>query len=65
MPAGATRFTNFKQVRVSVITYWLGMYNLREVQYMAGHKYVSSTESYVVNRLEDLQSDIDKYHPML
>mgnify|MGYP001802046367 CR=1 FL=1 len=59
------KFTNFKQVRASVITHWLGMYNLREVQYMAGHKYVSSTESYLVNRLEDLQSDIDKYHPML
>ncbi|OEK07296.1 hypothetical protein A8C32_17815 [Flavivirga aquatica] len=59
------KFTNFKQVRASVITHWLGMYNLRQVQYMAGHKYVSSTESYLVNRLEDLQSDIDKYHPML
>jgi len=59
------KFTNFKQVRASVITHWLGMYNLRQVQYLAGHKYVSSTESYLVNRLEDLQSDIDKYHPML
>ena len=59
------KFTNFKQVRASVITHWLGMYNLRQVQYMAGHKYVSSTESYLVNRLEDLQSDIDKYHPMI
>ena len=59
------KFTNFKQVRASVITHWLGIYNLRQVQYMAGHKYVSSTESYLVNRLEDLQSDIDKYHPML
>ena len=59
------KFTNFKQVRASVISHWLGMYNLRQVQYMAGHKYVSSTESYLVNRLEDLQNDIDKYHPML
>lgn len=57
------KFTNFKQIRASVITHWLGKYNLREVQYMAGHKYVSSTESYIVNRLEDLQHDIDKYHP--
>lgn len=59
------KFTNFKQVRASVITHWLGTYNLRQVQYMAGHRYVSSTESYLINRLEDLQSDIDKYHPML
>ncbi len=57
------KFKNFQQVRASVITYWLGIYNLREVQYMAGHRYVSSTENYLVNRLEDLQNDIDKYHP--
>lgn len=58
------KFTNFKQVRASVITHWLGMYNLRQVQYMAGHRHIISTESYLINRLEDLQSDIDKYHPM-
>ena len=40
------------------------MYNLREVQYMSGHKFVSSTEAYLVNDLEDLQEDIAKYHPI-
>jgi len=58
------KLKNLKQVRASVITHWIGMYNLREVQYRAGHRYVSSTESYKENRLEDLQSDIDKYHPI-
>lgn len=58
-----TRFINFKQVRTSVITHWLKQYNLRQVQYMAGHRYVSSTESYLVNQTEDLQADIDQYHP--
>lgn len=53
-----------KQIRASVITHWLKLYNLREVQYMAGHRYVSSTESYLVNDLEDLQADIDQYHPL-
>ena len=24
--------------------YWLKHYNIREVQYMAGHRYISSTE---------------------
>lgn len=57
-------FINFKQVRTSVITHWLKQYNLRQVQYMAGHRYISSTESYLVNQTEDLQSDIDKFHPM-
>lgn len=52
-----------KQIRASVITHWLKQYNLRETQYMAGHRYVSSTESYMINDLEDLQDDIEKYHP--
>jgi integrase/recombinase XerD len=58
-----SKFINFKQVRTSVITQWLKQYNLRQVQYMAGHRYVSSTEAYMVNQTEDLQKDIDNYHP--
>jgi len=58
------KFINFKQVRTSVITHWLKGYNLREVQYMAGHKYVSSTEEYLVNQVEDLQADIEQFHPI-
>jgi len=53
-----------KQIRASVITSWLKNYNLREVQYFAGHRYVSSTESYLINDLEDLKEDINKYHPI-
>jgi site-specific recombinase XerD len=56
-------FINFKQVRTSVITHWLKQYNLRQVQYMAGHRYISSTEAYLVNQLDDLIEDVDKYHP--
>lgn len=58
------RFINFKQVRASVITHWLAQYNLRQVQYMAGHKYVSTTEGYLVNQVEDLQADIEQFHPI-
>jgi integrase/recombinase XerD len=58
------KFINFKQVRTSVITHWLKQYNLRQVQYMAGHRYVSSTESYLVNQMEDLQADIEQFHPI-
>ncbi|NQY67094.1 MAG: site-specific integrase [Flavobacteriales bacterium] len=57
------KFINFKQVRTSVITHWLKQYNLRQVQQMAGHRYVSSTEAYLVNQTEDLQKDIDEFHP--
>ncbi len=56
-------FINFKQVRTSVITHWLKQFNLRQVQYMAGHRYVSSTEGYLVNQVEDLQADIDEFYP--
>lgn len=55
---------NAKQIRSSVITHWLRSNNLRQVQYMAGHKYVSSTERYQVNNLEDLQNELREHHPM-
>jgi len=59
-----SKVNNLKQIRTSVITHWLKIYNLRETQYMAGHRYVSSTESYRINDLEDLQEDITKFHPI-
>ena len=59
-----TKVKSVHQIRTSVIVHWLKMYNLREVQYMAGHRYVSSTEAYLMNDLEDLQEEIEKYHPM-
>jgi len=30
---------------------------------MAGHRYVSSTEAYLVNQMEDLRADIDEFYP--
>jgi integrase/recombinase XerD len=55
---------NAQQIRQSVITHWLKTNNLREVQYMAGHRWVSSTERYQQNNLEDLQKEISRYHPL-
>jgi len=55
---------NAKQIRSSVITAWLRKNNLRQVQYMAGHKYVSSTERYQTNNLDDLQNELKQHHPM-
>jgi len=52
------------QIRASVITNWLKHHNLRETQYMAGHKYVSSTERYRTDNLEGLQKELEKYHPL-
>lgn len=56
--------TSAKQIRSSVINHWLKTHNLRQVQYMAGHRYVSSTEAHLANNIEDLTQDIDKFHPM-
>ncbi len=58
------KVTSAKQVRSSVITNWLKQYNLRQVQYMAGHKYVSSTERYQLNNIDDLQTALQEHHPM-
>jgi integrase/recombinase XerD len=58
------QISSAKQIRTTVITQWLKTRNLREVQYMAGHKYVSSTERYQENDLENLQKNVEKYHPL-
>jgi site-specific recombinase XerD len=55
---------NAKQLRSSVITEWLRKSNLRQVQYMAGHKYVSSTQRYQLNNLDDLTNELAHHHPM-
>ncbi len=55
---------DLKQLRASVITSWLGQYNLRKVQYMAGHRYISSTERYLQDDLENLHEIVNNYHPI-
>jgi integrase/recombinase XerD len=54
---------NAQQIRASVIVKWLRQYNLRQVQYRAGHRCISSTEHYKVNDMESLQEDINRFHP--
>jgi len=58
------KVTSANQIRNSVITGWLERYHLRQVQYMAGHKYVSSTQRYQVLSSDDWQSELEKHHPM-
>ena len=50
---------NIKQIRASVITNWLRQYNLRKVQYLAGHRYISSTERYLQDDLENLHEIVN------
>lgn len=57
------KFIDVKQVRTSVIVHWLKQHNLRKVQYLAGHRYISSTERYQQDDLESLHKTINTYHP--
>ena len=52
------------QLRMSVVMHWLKQYDLRIVQHMIGHRYVSTTQRYQDQDLEDLQQQLGKYHPM-
>jgi site-specific recombinase XerD len=53
-----------QQIRASVITHWIKTLNLREAQHRAGHRYVSSTEAYLINDLEGLAEDVARFHPI-
>ena len=58
------KFINIQQIRLSVIVGWLKKYNLRETQYKAGHKSIKSTELYLINDVDDLQKEIESFHPI-
>jgi len=57
------KFIDVKQIRTSVIVNWLKQHNLRKVQYLAGHRYISSTERYQQDDLENLHKTINTFHP--
>ena len=54
---------NAQHIRASVILYWLKQYNKRQVQYMAGHKYIDSTERYAIQETDSLTDLLVKHHP--
>ena len=58
------KVTNANQLRASVITNWLKQYNLRQVQVLAGHRYISSTERYLQDDLESLHEIVNNFHPI-
>ena len=53
-----------RQIRTSVIMNWLKSNNIRQVQYMAGHKSIRSTEQYKNQDLTDLTKQLELYHPL-
>ncbi len=58
------KVTNNNHIRASVIVNWLKQYNIREVQELAGHRHICSTESYKQDDLENLQKVVENFHPI-
>ena len=54
---------NAQHIRASVILHWLKQHNKRQVQYMAGHRYIDSTEKYALQQMDTLTDALTKYHP--
>jgi site-specific recombinase XerD len=54
---------NALHIRASVILHWLKLHNKRQVQYMAGHKWIDSTEKYAVQEMDSLTDALSKFHP--
>lgn len=53
-----------RQIRASVIAEWTRHYDVRIVQYMCGHKYVSATERYQSTHLDELKEQLKQHHPL-
>lgn len=57
-------YKTLNEVRYSVIRNWLKRHNLREVQYMAGHRYITTTEKFLGSNIQELRESIVLKHPM-
>ncbi|RFM27936.1 tyrosine-type recombinase/integrase [Deminuibacter soli] len=55
---------NAAHIRSSVILQWLKTHNKRQVQYMIGHKYITSTEYYEQQELTKLVDQLTRFHPL-
>lgn len=54
---------NAGHIRASLILHWLKIYGKRQVQYMIGHRSISSTERYEVQQLDTLTDQLQRHHP--
>lgn len=57
-------YKNLFHIRHSVVMNWLKRHNLRQVQYNAGHRYISTTERYLESDYEELKTVILERHPL-
>lgn len=57
-------FENLNQIRKSVIQDWIKKHNLRNAQYLSGHRYISSTERFITKDWTGLSKKVSKYFPL-
>ena len=55
---------NLQQLRQTRLTIWVKDHGLRKAQYMAGFKSISGIERYKTQHLEDLQKQLENFHPL-
>ena len=55
---------SFTQIRTTVIYLWVKEKNIRETQYLAGHGHIHSTQRYKQANMDDLQLQLDLFHPL-
>jgi site-specific recombinase XerD len=58
------RKPNLQKLRESRIVLWLRNNNIRQVQYMAGFKYLSSIQKYRDQDIEGLRDKVREFHPL-
>ncbi len=57
-------FKNLLQLRCSLISHWAQEKNIREVQYMAGHNSIISTQRYTLANMDELKEQLGRFHPL-
>jgi integrase/recombinase XerD len=55
---------NLQQLRASRLAVWVKQHGLREAQYKAGFNTVSGIERYAKESTEDLQKQLEQFHPL-
>jgi integrase/recombinase XerD len=55
---------NLQQLRLSRLAVWVKLHGLREAQYKAGFNTVSGIERYAKESTEDLQKQLERFHPL-
>ncbi|WP_235295961.1 hypothetical protein [Portibacter marinus] len=53
-----------KVIRSTLIIHWLKHHDIRKVQYMTGHNFVSIAERYWTYNCEELEDELKSFHSL-